>query len=203
MKSPPSVETTLVLAASSGQVGVLEEAIVQGVPRKVGLNVCSLIMACACDENDIAAVSAWLPAFEPGHTVNADGSSHEDPLEMAARHGRREILMLLLPKYARGEGLDMPLYAASSNGQIEMIRLLLAAGADPSAVRSSALVVATRRDQVAAVSLLAPLCDAKEALSQCSSRDSEGFRALRAWVEADDLGRLTESAPPTHRAPRL
>lgn len=193
----------LITAADAGRADPLAKAIEQGIPRKIGPNRCSLIMACACDENHIEAVAAWLPAFTAGFVKNEDGSTHEDPLEMAARHGRKEIVELLLSKYGPGEGLDMPLYVAASHGQLDMVKRLVEAGADPQAVDSSALVVAAKRSQHHVIAFLAPLCNARRALAQCEHVNREGVQTLAAFVNAIDLGQATALPSATRGLSRL
>lgn len=196
---------TLIIAAGEGRVHILVAAIEQGIPEKIGPAGVAHVMASAVWGHHVRCAKAWLPVFSPSGDLSPYSDTKvNDSLQIASEKGFHDLVELLLPCYPKGEMLDMALYSAALKGHAQIAQTLLDAGANARAVRSSALVAATRQNHCAIVSLLAPLSCVPLALEQCLSMQSqgEGMQVLTAYHQANELASstpLTSASPPKHR----
>jgi hypothetical protein len=121
------IEGTLV--TSGIDVEVVESAVPKKLLEQKDKNGRTLLMT-ACVEGDAPAVEALVRA---GANVNAEDGNKNTPLILGA--GNAEIVRVLLAAGASGTAEDLsgwtPLGVAASEGAVEVIRLLLAGGADP------------------------------------------------------------------------
>jgi ankyrin repeat protein len=87
---------------------------------------------------DLAAVRAMIrktPRLVSSRVGKdrAFGGEGDTPLGIAARHGRRGVVMFLLKSGASAETIPSPLPGAVHSGDLNIVRTLLGAGADPNA----------------------------------------------------------------------
>ncbi|KXZ43351.1 hypothetical protein GPECTOR_93g621 [Gonium pectorale] len=132
-------DTTLMLAAKQGHVGIAAEMIKEGADPDVNDEDKRTPIHNAASKGHPEVVKELLAA---GADVKAATRGGRSPFYAAASYGRLEVVKVLL---AAGADVNAatpdkrtPLHAAASNGHLEVVTELLAAGADVNAADNAA-----------------------------------------------------------------
>lgn len=196
--------TVLTMAAREGRVGVVRWLLDEGaeVNRRAGATRSTALHA-ACGRGQVAVVSLLLERGADA-TINY---YDENPLSVASRFGCASVVQALL---AHGCGHDhrdrtgqTAVHRASARGRVDVLRLLLEAGADPTIpinAGKTPLQIAASSENIECVALLmvSDTCSIKAAgayVQNCSMIHSLG----RAGVGAGSLPALQGSTPPRGR----
>ncbi len=127
-------QTALMWAAAEGHSEVVRLLIERGADAKAISNTGYSALAFAVNKNDAASVKALLAAGASPNFTLPDGSSL---LIAAAAFRSNEAAIALVEGSADVKAADRrgntPLHTAAQNGAIELVKRLLAAGADPNA----------------------------------------------------------------------
>ncbi len=113
----------------------------------VFLSCCGCVWGCMRSETDSVhrmqnanynddLHAAQFVLDETGYDINLTDAHGETPLHFAVKHGKREVVELLLqnaadPNREHSHNGDTPLHYAVMRGEKEIVRMLVDAGADP------------------------------------------------------------------------
>jgi len=135
--------TALHAAASQGNVPTIEALIRAGAPLEAALdNALTTPLGCAVGAGHLAAVVALLAAGARHDVLY--GRARETALHSAVRRGRADIARALLaagatalPSKAGMTPLAAAVMAGDEEANVETVRVLVAAGMDPSATSAA------------------------------------------------------------------
>lgn len=177
----------LFAVASAGDAEAIKEMVAQGVKLDAYNQDRVTALMLAAKGNHVPAVVVLLEAGADVTKLDPKGKSI---LGIAAEEGRREIITAVLSSGVHPDLTDKPvtpLVRASRRGDLDIMRVLLDAGADPNRIstygNSSALVDAAQAGHFDAVRLLiAAGADVDKALSE-----SDGFCPLHFAAQRGNL----------------